>query len=136
MIHVADLFTTAARIGGAMKHVPGDRVTDGIDQTALLLNGEGHGRRNYMFHYSGDHLGAVRYEDFKIHLKPAQGGLPGIDFYNVMRDPGEKYGKLYPGLFAVAPLQDHIKEHMMLIRKYPHRQSETMPKGAEITPHD
>lgn len=136
IIHVTDLFTTAARIGGAMKNVPRDRVTDGIDQTALLLNGEGHGRRNYMFHYSGDHLGAVRYEDFKIHLKTAHGGLPGIDFYNVMRDPGEKYGALYPGLFAVAPLQNHIKHHMMLIRKYPHRQSETMPKGAEITPHD
>ncbi len=136
MIHVTDLFTTAARIAGATEHLPNDRVTDGIDQTALLLNGEGHGRRNYMFHYSGDHLGAVRRGDFKIHLKPAHGGLPGIDFYNVMRDPGEKRGQLYPGLFAVAPLQDYIKDHMMMIRKYPHRQSETMPKGAEITPHD
>ena len=53
-----------------------------------------------------------------------------------MRDPGEKYGALYPGLFAVAPLQNYIKNHMLMIGKYPHRQSETMPKGAEITPHD
>ena len=56
-----------------------------------------------MTHYSGDPLGAIRYEDFKVHIKPAKGGLPGMDFYNIMRDPGEKYGKLYQGLFAVAP---------------------------------
>jgi arylsulfatase len=37
MIHVTDLFTTAARIAGVMGKIPSDRVTDGIDQTALLL---------------------------------------------------------------------------------------------------
>ena len=83
--------------------------------------GEGHGRRNYMMHYSGPVLGAIRYEDFKIHIKPAHGGLPGMDFYNVMRDPGEKYGKLYPGLFAVAPIQKFIGSHMGLIKRFPHR---------------
>ena len=40
-----------------------------------------------MTHYSGPELGAIRYEDFKIHIKPAQGGLPGMDFYNIMRFP-------------------------------------------------
>ena len=44
MLHVTDLFTTAARIAGAMNKIPNDRVTDGIDQTALLLFDEGHGR--------------------------------------------------------------------------------------------
>ena len=93
MIHVTDLFTTAARIAGIKDQIPGDRVTDGIDQSALFLLGEGNGRRNYMTHYSGPELGAIRYEDFKVHIKPAHGGLPGMDFYNIMRDPGEKYGK-------------------------------------------
>ena len=137
IIHLTDLFTTAARLGGAMKYVPDDRVTDGIDQTALLLNGEGHSRRNYMFHYSGGEIGAVRYQDFKIHIKPGgHGGLPAMDFYNVRRDPGEKRGEFYPGLFAVTPIQNFMRDHMMMIRKFPHRQSETMPKGAELTPHD
>ena len=120
-----------------MKYVPDDRVTDGIDQTALLLNGEGHSRRNYMFHYSGGEIGAVRYQDFKIHIKPGgHGGLPAMDFYNVRRDPGEKRGEFYPGLFAVTPIQNFMRDHMMMTRKFPHRQSETMPKGAELTPHD
>jgi len=136
IIHLTDLLTTAARLGGAMKYVPDDRVTDGIDQTVLLLNGEGHSRRTYMFHYSGGEIGAVRYHDFKVHIKPGgHGGLPAKDFYNVRRDRGEKPGEFYPGLFAVTPTQNFMRYHMM-IRKFPHRQSKTMPKGAELTPHD
>jgi len=42
------------------------------------------------------------------------GGLPGMDFYNVMRDPGEKYGELYPGLVAVTPIQILLQEHMKM----------------------
>ena len=77
IIHLVDLYTTGARLGGAMRHVPSDRVTDGIDQSPLLLFGEGRSRRNYVFHYSGGEIGAVRYEDFKIHIKPGgHGGLP------------------------------------------------------------
>jgi arylsulfatase A-like enzyme len=136
ILHITDLFTTAARLAGALDNIPNDRITDGIDQTALLLLGEDHGRRNTIFHYSGGTLGAIRYEDFKVHLKEGHGGLPGMDFYNVMRDPGEKFGQLYPGLFAVTPIQTTLKQHMKMIEKFPHRQSEITPKGAELTPHD
>ena len=121
MIHLTDLFTTAARLAGALNRVPNDRVIDGIDQTALLLLGEGHGRRNYITHYSASNLAAIRFNDFKIHIKPAHGGLPGMEFYNVKRDPGEKYGALYQGLFAVTPIQKFIGSHMEMIRKFPHR---------------
>jgi arylsulfatase len=131
MVHVTDLFTTAARLAGVKDKIPSDRVTDGIDQTALFLLGEGNGRRNYMTHYSGDQLGAIRYEDFKVHIKPAKGGLPGMDFYNVKRDPGEKYGKLYPGLFAVAPLQHFIGSHKGMMAKFPNRD----PAEAKATGH-
>ena len=136
ILHITDLFTTAARLGGALKNIPDDRITDGIDQTALLLLGEDHGRRKTIFHYSGGVLGAIRYEDFKVHIKEGHGGLPGMDFYNVMRDPGEKYGQLYPGLFAVTPIQMLLRGHMQMIQKFPHRTSEVTPKGAELTPHD
>jgi len=136
ILHLTDLFTTAARLGGALENIPNDRITDGVDQTALLLLGEDHGRRNTMFHYSGGTLGAIRYEDFKVHITEGHGGLPGMDFYNVMRDPGEKYGELYPGLFAVTPIQITLRDHMRLIEQYPHRVSEITPKGAELTAHD
>ena len=136
ILHVTDLFTTAARLGGALEHVPTDRVTDGVDQTALLLFGEGHSRRNYMFHYSGANIGAIRYEDFKVHLTEGHGGLPGMEFYNVRRDPQETRGELYPGLFAVAPVQTFLRGHIELIGQFPHRTSEVTPQGAELTAHD
>ncbi len=135
MLHVTDLFTTAARLAGAMDKIPNDRITDGVDQTSLFLNGEGHSRRNFISYYSGGVLGALRYEDFKVHIKAARGGLPGMDFYNIKRDPGEKYGALYGGLFAVAPIQMTLRQHMGRIQQFPHRAPD-VPKEAELTPHD
>ncbi len=134
-LHVTDLFTTAARLAGAIDKIPLDRVTDGIDQTPLFLLGEGHSRRNFMAHYSGGQLGAIRYENFKVHIKAAHGGLPGMDFYNIKRDPGEKYGQLYPGLFAVTPIQMIMRQHMGRVKQFPHRPP-AVAKEAELTPHD
>lgn len=135
MLHVTDLFSTAARLAGATDKIPSDRITDGVDQTALFLTGEGHSRRNFISHYSGDVLAAVRYENFKVHIKAAHGGLPGMDFYNVKRDPGEKYGELYGGLFAVYPIQLTLRQHMGRLQKFPHRKPEAS-KDARLTPHD
>jgi len=59
-----------------------------------------------------------------------------METYNVMRDPGEKFGKMYPFLFTVTPFQNLLKEHKLMIKKFPNRKSETMPEGAEITAHD
>ncbi|WP_170565176.1 sulfatase-like hydrolase/transferase [Ruegeria atlantica] len=135
VLHVTDLFTTAARLGGALDGIPNDRITDGVDQTSLLLNGEGHGRRNFVSYYSGQTLGAIRYEDFKIHITEGHGGLPGMDFYNIRRDPGEKYGELYPALFAVAPMQFLLQSHNERIAEFPHRPPMTVQEST-LTAHD
>lgn len=122
MIHLVDFFTTAARIAGATHYIPYDRVIDGIDQTALLLLGEGHGRRNYMMHYSGPVLEAFRFENFKIRMTGRnKGGVPEMEFYNIRRDPGEKYGAFYAGLFGIAPMQRFLKSHSEMIQRFPHR---------------
>ena len=136
-IHLTDLFTTAARIAGATDKIPSDRVTDGVDQTALLLLGEGHSRRDYMFHYSGGELAAIRWRNIKTILEGvSHGGLPAMKMTNIRRDPGEKFASMYPYLWTVAPFQALVKSHMQLIKKFPHRVSEATPKGAELTPHD
>ena len=137
MIHLTDLYTTAARLGGAMDNIPSDRVVDGVDQTALLLLGEGHSRRDYMFHFDGAHLGAYRWNDIKALVAgPGHGGLPGLSVTNVKRDPTEKHGVLYPYLWTTVPFQNLLKGHLRMIEKFPHRVSETMPEGAEVTAHD
>ena len=121
MIHLIDFFTTEARLEGALDQIPNNREIDGIDHTAVLLLGEGHGRRDYMTYYSAGTLAAFHFEDFKVHIKPAQGGFPGMEFYNVRSDPEGKCGALYQGLFAVTPIKKFIGSHMEMIRKFPHR---------------
>ena len=59
-----------------------------------------------------------------------------MDFCNVQRDPGERYEAFYAGLFSATPMHKLLKRHMMLIRRYLHRVSKTMPESAELTPHD
>ena len=40
IFHVADLFTTLSVLAGADDKIPTDRLIDGVDQSALLLEGE------------------------------------------------------------------------------------------------
>lgn len=135
MIQMTDLFTTAASLAGVTDKIPNDRVIDGIDQTALLLLGEGHSHRNYIFHYNGNHLGAIRLNDIKLHIKGTGGSIPEIEAYNILRDPGEKFGKLYPYLWMVQPGQDIVRSHLQMIQKFPNRKKE-IPFESTFGPHD
>ena len=73
-----------------MNQIPTDRVIDGVDQSGLLLLGEGKGRRDYAFHYNRANLEAVRKDQIKLNLKPN----PGFHFYevyNLYHDPAERF---------------------------------------------
>ncbi len=120
IIHVSDLFTTFARIGGATEFIPRDRVIDGIDQTALLLEGEGNSRRDYVYVYEGPVLRSVVKGEFKMHL-PAP-GQPGAaaDVFNILRDPREQHALVGYSLWSGASFQDMIKRHKIRIGQYPH----------------
>ena len=88
IIHVSDLFTTLARIGGGLDKVPTDRIIDGIDQTGVLLLGETHGRRDYVYIYEGSELKAAVKNKYKYHFPPA-GANPILyaNFFDLYRDP-------------------------------------------------
>ena len=120
VLHVTDMYTTAARIGGAMKKLPRDRVIDGIEQSSYLMAATP-GRREYMFHYSGKHLGAIRVGQFKRHMAGGHGGLPGKAFFDVLKDPKEEHGVMVQMLWAWVPFDDIARMHNELIEKYPHR---------------
>ena len=126
IIHVMDWFTTLARIGGVKANIPNDRITDGIDQTALVLNGEGYGRRDYMFHYNGRRLEAVRMGDLKMNLS---GAALKPEIYHMIRDPGEKHPGGAAYLWAIAPFKNLIRSHMMMSQRFPHRQIKKPTKG-------
>jgi arylsulfatase len=135
IMHVSDFFTTIARLGGATDEIPRDRIIDGVDQTALMLNGDSHGRRDYVFLYNINALEAVVKEQYKL-------AIPGgkmenaivADFFDLFRDPQEKYPVATEvGAWGGAKFVRMIQRHMARKQKYPSEGPATgMPyKGIE-----
>lgn len=124
IIHVADLFTTMARIAGATDGIPKDRIIDGVDQSGILLLGQSHGRRDYVNLYEGPVLKSVVKKNYKMHL-PGVGDnpirAPLFDLYRDSRearlDDGFAYGTWAGGQFAAM-----IKRHLAFKKKYPDRE--------------
>jgi arylsulfatase A-like enzyme len=120
IVHVSDLFTSLARFGGATDEIPTDRVIDGVDQTALMLEGETHGRRDHVLIYSGNSLKAVVKEQYKINV-PGPGENPiGAKFYDLYRDTREEWSvSTEVGAWGGQEFVRIIQRHMMRKQKYP-----------------
>ena len=123
IIHETDLFTTFARLGGATQYIPTDRVIDGIDQTALLVNGDTHGRRDHVFIYAGPRLGATVKGNFKRHwISPdpvgEASGIPAA-FYFLPADPREKSPMLVNMIHLKSPFNRMRARHDLWKKKYP-----------------
>jgi arylsulfatase len=120
VVHVSDLFTTLSRLCGAMDKIPTDRLIDGVDQSALLLEGETKGRRDTVFLYSGKKLEAVVKEHLKIKV-PGPGENPiGAKFYDVQRDTREEYPvSTEIGAWGGAEFVRIIQRHAVMKQKYP-----------------
>ena len=122
IIHVSDLFTTFARLGNATENIPTDRVIDGIDQTALLLNGDTHSRRDYVFIYQGHTLGATvkgRYKQHWISDDPGVASGIGAAFFDLYTDPREKNPMLVPLIHTQGQFHRMRARHELMKRKYP-----------------
>ncbi len=122
IVHVTDLFTTFARLAGAKHHVPTDRVIDGLDQTALLLAGDTHGRRDYVFIYTGHQLGATVKGRYKRHWigggEVAASGMPEA-YYDLYTDPREDNPMLVPLIHTQGQFNRMRARHELMKKKYP-----------------
>ncbi|WP_050603397.1 sulfatase-like hydrolase/transferase [Ruegeria sp. 6PALISEP08] len=87
--HVSDLFSTFARLGDGEASIPRDRIIDGVDQTALWLLGETHGRRDYVFVYEGFVLRSLVKQQYKMHLPPPGGNPILAAMYDLYKNPRE-----------------------------------------------
>jgi arylsulfatase len=120
IIHVTDLYTTIARLGGATDKIPTDRIIDGIDQTALLLEGETHGRRDYVFIYSINKLEAVVKEQYKLAIPGSIENAILADFYDLFRDTREeKPVSTEIGAWGGAKFVRMVQRHLARKAKYP-----------------
>ena len=94
---------------------------DGLNQTSMLLNGDGYGRRDYHFAYAGPHLQATIKEQFKAHWPPP--GSPGfaLPVFDLYRDLKETKPMLAKGMWSVQYFADMRARHMALKKKFPDR---------------
>ncbi|MFV1958001.1 MAG: sulfatase-like hydrolase/transferase [Planctomycetota bacterium] len=123
IVHETDLFTTFARLAGATKYIPGDRITDGIDQTALLLNGDTHGRRDFVFIYAGPRLGATVKGNYKRHWISSDpggeaSGIPAA-FYFLPADPRETTPLMVNLIHLKSPFNRMLLRHELWKKRYP-----------------
>lgn len=121
MITVHDLYTTFARLGGGTKYIPTDRVIDGIDQTAMLLEGDGNSRRDYYHIYTGPIHAATIKQQFKRVWLGDHPGLVGAAFFDLYQDPRELHGMMAQYLWAWGPFDMMKSRHQAQITKYPFR---------------
>jgi arylsulfatase len=121
-IHEVDLFTTFARLGQATGHIPTDRIIDGLDQSSLLLNGDTHGRRDYLHVYAGDTLAATTKGRTKRHWM-GEGPDTGVQsaFYDLVLDPREAFPMLVPALHMYSQFDRMRARHELWMEKYPNR---------------
>lgn len=125
IIHVTDLYTTFARLAGAKEHIPGDRVIDGVDQTSLFFNGDGHSRRDYVMIYQGPNLAGAVKGRFKRDWKHATPGLSKNEFYDLYTDPREKNGEMIEQFHVKSMFNRQRQRHELWIKKYPNRPDAT-----------
>ena len=111
------------QLAGATDYIPGDRVIDGIDQTSLLLNGDTHSRRDYVFIYAGPNLGATVKGNYKRHwISPdpvgEASGIPA-GFYFLPSDTREKTPMLTNLIHLKTPFNRMRLRHRTLEEEVP-----------------
>ncbi|MCD6213267.1 MAG: sulfatase-like hydrolase/transferase [Sulfurovum sp.] len=122
IIHVADLFTTFARIGGATEFIPRDRVIDGVDQTELLLEGDSHSHRDYVHIYQGNTLAATVKGRYKKHwIGTSEGVNSGVSatYYDLFQDPKELNPQMIPLIHFQGQFHAMQVRHNMMKKVYP-----------------
>ena len=136
MIHQVDLFTTFARLAGATKHVPTDRIIDGIDQTQLLMHGDTHGRRDYNFIYQGPALAATTKDHYKMHWvskDPSQANSGITAVYDLYNDHREVHPIVVGGFHMKEPFKRMRARHELWKKKYPDRHHTRGPSYTGIS---
>jgi arylsulfatase len=134
LFDITDLFNTSLALAGESKRISTARYIDGIDQSSFLLADEGESCRQTVFFYSDTSLTAMRWKEYKVHLKVFQtdaarqnidestlvatGTTPWV--FNLYTDPKEQRSSGHRyfewGLPRVAGF---MKAHAMTYAKYP-----------------
>jgi arylsulfatase A-like enzyme len=129
IVHVADLYTTLARVAGAS--VPTDRPVDGIDQLDFLLGRQPKSQREGFVYYIKNELRAAKWRHWKMHFvwEPEPNGGPNHlespYLFNLIQDPKEETDVHTAASWARTPMRRLIHEFQESLKRYP-----PIPPGA------
>jgi arylsulfatase A-like enzyme len=123
IVHIVDLFTTLAQVGGA--EVPKDRPIDGVDQLDFFLGKQENSNREGFPAYVADRLSAVKWRNWKMHLiwqvnmydPPLTLPLPKL--VNLLTDLKEERDVAAKDSWVVDPMMKIIVEFEESLKKYP-----------------
>lgn len=104
LFDLMDLFNTSIKISGAYDKISSKNYIDGVDQTSFLLAKDGKSNREAVFMYSEKTFMALRWEEYKVHMKIFDVMHPGSNLdesailnvgmapwiYNLYTDPKEQ----------------------------------------------
>jgi arylsulfatase A-like enzyme len=123
IVHVADLFTTLARAGGA--DIPGDRPIDGVDQLPFLLGKQQKSAREGFLFFIKNELRAVKWRDWKLHfywepeVNEGRGKLESPYLFNITRDPKEESDVLVFNTWVMGPMLRMVRSFNESTARFP-----------------
>ena len=123
IVHIVDLYTTLARVGGA--EIPKDRPIDGVDQLDFFLGKQANSNREGFPAYVADRLSAVKWRNWKMHLirqdhmydAPQKLPLPRI--INLLTDLKEERDVLIHSGWVTYPMMKIIRDFEASLETYP-----------------
>ncbi|MDM0109426.1 arylsulfatase [Variovorax sp. J22R24] len=123
IVHIVDLFTTLAHVGGA--EVPQDRAIDGVDQLPFFLGEQDHSNREGFPAYVADRLSAVKWRNWKVHFikqenmyePPVKLPLPRI--VNLLTDMKEERDAIATSTWVAQPVVRIVGQLQASLKKYP-----------------
>jgi arylsulfatase len=123
IVHIADLYTTLARVGGA--EIPKDRPIDGVDQLDFFLGKQVNSNREGFPAYVADRLSAVKWRNWKMHLirqenmydVPQKLPLPMI--INLLTDLKEERDVMVHNTWVTYPMMKILREFEASLETHP-----------------
>jgi arylsulfatase A-like enzyme len=129
MVHITDIYTTLARMGGA--DIPTDRAVDGVDQTAFFFGKEQSAREFFPIFLgstTGNELYAIKWRNWKVHfiwqerMGDAAQKLPIPRLFDLYKSPQERPDEslnttitnawvLHAMFKALEPFQESLKKY-------------------------
>ncbi len=123
VVHVTDIFTTLARLGGAA--VPADRPIDGVDQMPFFMGRQPKSSREGFPFYIKNDLRAVKWRDWKLHfywepeVNEGKGKLESPYLFNLTRDPKEETDVLVFNTWVMGPILRMVQGFNASCREHP-----------------